>query len=116
MFFKGCLRPLQLNIYILNHKSLLADYDSSCVELGYPQIKSGFYTQEPNMGNLLKKALKLGFKLIPYESTDDTDYDGKSELTINQSINSMDEFKEKLDSTLNNQQTQIPYVVLDNKK
>lgn len=145
--------------------------DSSCIKLGYPQIKSGFYTTEPNMGNLLKKALQLGFKLVPYESTDETEYEGKSEsyldnirevnqaknlyrilekdpqakilvhaghghifekggdiifmaeyfrilsginpLTINQSINSMDEFKEKLDSTINKRQTQIPYVVLD---
>jgi hypothetical protein len=31
--------------------------DSSYLSLGYPQIKSGFYTAEPNMGNLLKKPL-----------------------------------------------------------
>ncbi|MBB2148645.1 hypothetical protein [Pedobacter gandavensis] len=157
------------DFYALGYRYLAVEAlenDSSCINLGYPQIKSGFYTQEPNMGNLLKKALKLGFKLVPYESTDETEYDGKSEsyldnirevnqaknlyhilekdpqakilvhaghghiwekggdiifmaeyfrilsginpLTINQSINSMDEFKEKLDSAIN-----IPYVVLD---
>jgi hypothetical protein len=149
--------------------------DSSIINLGFPQISSGYYTAEPNMGNLLKKAIRLGFKLIPYESTDRTRYNGKSEsylqnirevneaenihkilikdpsakilvhaghghiwekggdiifmaeyfkilsginpLTINQSINSMDEFKVKLDSTINLKNTQIPYVVLnkDNK-
>jgi len=145
--------------------------DSSILKLGFPQISSGYYTAEPNMGNLLKKAIKLGFKLIPYESTDRTRYNGKSEsylqnirevnqaknintilikdpsakilvhaghghiwerggdvifmaeyfkilsgidpLTINQSINSMDEYKVKLDSTLNLKMTQVPYIVLD---
>jgi hypothetical protein len=114
----------------------------------------------------------LGFKLVSYESTDTTEYQGESEyyldnirevnqaknlnnilkndpkakilvhaghghiwekggniifmaeyfkilsgidpITINQSINnSMDEFKEKLDSAIKSNQTQIPYVVLD---
>jgi hypothetical protein len=145
--------------------------DSSCINLGYPQIKSGFYMAEPNMGNLLKKAIRLGFTVVSYESKDSTKYSGESEsyldnirevnqaknlnnilekdpkakiivhaghghiwekggdiifmaeyfkilsginpMTINQSINSMDEFKDKLDSTINFNQTQIPYVVLD---
>ncbi len=35
----------------------------------YPQIKSGFYTQEPTFGILLRKAKSLGFELIPYDDT-----------------------------------------------
>jgi len=166
------------DFYSLGYRYLAVEAlenDSSIVSLGYPQIKSGFYTAEPNMGNLLKKAIKLGFKLVSYESKDTTRYNGKSEtyldnirevnqarnlndilkkdpkakiivhaghghiwekggniifmaeyfkllsginpLTINQSINSMDEFKEKLDSVLQYKQTPLSYVVLtkDNK-
>lgn len=162
------------DFYSLGYRYLAVEAlenDSSSTQLGFPQISSGFYTAEPNMGNLLKKALQLGFTLVPYESNDKTKYDGESQsyldnirevnqannlykilkkdpeakilvhaghghiwekggniifmaeyfrilsginpLTINQSINSMDEFKEKLDSTLNYKNTQFPYVVLD---
>jgi hypothetical protein len=147
--------------------------DSSYVNLGFPQKSAGYYVVEPNMGNLLKKAIQLGFKLVSYESKDSTRYKGESEsyldnirevnqannlynvlkkdpqakilvhaghahiwekgddiifmaeyfrilsginpLTINQSINSMDEYKEKLDSAVKLTQSGIPYVVLDSE-
>lgn len=148
--------------------------DLSYKKFGFPQINSGMYTAEPNMGNLMKKAIKLGFKLIPYESKDRTEYTGDSEsyldnirevnqaknlndillkdpkakilvhaghghiwekggniifmaeyfriisgvdpVTINQAINSMYEFKEKLDLTINLKHTDVPYIVLDKDK
>ncbi|WP_133558825.1 hypothetical protein [Pedobacter duraquae] len=49
------------------------DDDSTLLNFGYPTINSGFYTAEPGMGNLIKKAIKLGYKVVPYESDDDTD-------------------------------------------
>src|SRR5690606_34637476 len=36
-------------------------------ERGFPLQTSGFYTCEPMFGNLLRKAIQLGFKLIPYD-------------------------------------------------
>jgi hypothetical protein len=36
---------------------------------GYPVIsKSGFYTNEPIYGDLIRTALRLGYQVIPYES------------------------------------------------
>lgn len=37
--------------------------------LEFPSLKSGFYYKEPFMGNLLRTALDLGFKVIAYEDT-----------------------------------------------
>lgn len=34
---------------------------------GFPLQTSGFYTSEPMFGNLIRKAIQLGFKLIPYD-------------------------------------------------
>lgn len=37
---------------------------------GYPLIfKTGYYTNEPVFGDLIRTALRLGFRVIPYEST-----------------------------------------------
>lgn len=36
----------------------------------YPLLKSGFYTQEPAFGNMLKHALNLGFTLFGYEASE----------------------------------------------
>ncbi len=48
----------------------LAD-DSLLVQRKYPLVmKSGFYTNEPMYGNMIREALKLGYTLIGY------DYDG----------------------------------------
>lgn len=49
------------------------DDDSTLINFGFPTINSGFYTAEPGMGNLIKKAINLGYKVVPYESDDDTD-------------------------------------------
>lgn len=42
--------------------------DSSLNERGYPVLASGFYTQEPQFGNMIRKALALGFYIFPYET------------------------------------------------
>ena len=36
-------------------------------ERGFPLQTSGFYTCEPTFGNLLRKAIQHGFKLVPYD-------------------------------------------------
>lgn len=35
---------------------------------GYPVVGTGFYTNEPHFGNLIRTARQLGFRLVAYES------------------------------------------------
>ncbi|WKN41452.1 hypothetical protein [Tunicatimonas pelagia] len=46
----------------------LAHSDTLLNQRGYPVLGSGYYTQEPQFGNLVRKALKLGFTVFPYET------------------------------------------------
>jgi tetratricopeptide (TPR) repeat protein len=41
--------------------------DAQINERGYPIYQTGLYTSEPIFGDMLRTALKLGFKIIPYE-------------------------------------------------
>jgi hypothetical protein len=41
--------------------------DSSLMKRKYPIEKTGFYSKDPVFGNMIRKAIKIGFKLIPYE-------------------------------------------------
>lgn len=59
----------------------LYEYDYSLNERGYPVIgKTGYYTDEPLYGDLVRKALKLGYTVVPYESQsfDETQYERES--------------------------------------
>jgi hypothetical protein len=38
---------------------------------GYPVATSGFYTNEPHFGNLIRQARRLGFRLVAYEALSD---------------------------------------------
>lgn len=44
---------------------------------GYPTAASGFYTEEPISAELVRTALKLGFKLVPYEALSDATGDAR---------------------------------------
>ncbi len=46
----------------------LSHADSSINERGFPVQKTGFYTREPQFGNLLRDAMQMGFQLFPYEA------------------------------------------------
>ena len=46
----------------------LYDSDSDLTKRGYPTPKSGFYTMEPVAAEMVRTALKLGFKVVAYES------------------------------------------------
>lgn len=46
----------------------LAESDT-LLKRGYPIISSGFYTQEPQFGQMIRKALEVGFQVFPYEAT-----------------------------------------------
>ena len=38
---------------------------------GYPVAASGFYTNEPHFGNLIRRARRLGFKVVAYDTFSD---------------------------------------------
>lgn len=44
------------------------DEDTLLNERGYPLLSSGYYTQEPQFGNLVREALRIGYELFPYET------------------------------------------------
>lgn len=46
----------------------LNNYDSLLNERKYPIYGSGFLIQQPQFGNLIRRALELGFVLFPYDS------------------------------------------------
>ena len=46
----------------------LYDSDTGLGKRGYPIAKSGFYTMEPIAAEMVRSALKLGFKVVAYES------------------------------------------------
>ncbi len=41
--------------------------DNNIETRGYPTIHSGFYTQEPEMSNLIREAIQLGYRIIGYD-------------------------------------------------
>ena len=45
----------------------LNEKDTELQGRGYPTQKTGYYTTEPTFGDLVRTALKLGFKVVPYE-------------------------------------------------
>ncbi|HTV86895.1 MAG TPA: hypothetical protein VME63_15955 [Dyella sp.] len=47
----------------------LAPSDTALATRGYPNHDSGFYTEEPVYAEMVRTALKLGFKVIAYEAT-----------------------------------------------
>lgn len=44
-------------------------FDTAINDRGFPVVKSGFYTKEPEFGNLISEALKIGFILFGYEAS-----------------------------------------------
>ena len=51
--------------------------DSGLQQRGYPIDKSGFYTAEPVCAEMVRTALKLGFKVVAYEATSDATGDAR---------------------------------------
>lgn len=51
--------------------------DTGLQSRGYPVKNSGFYTEEPIYAEMVRTALKLGFKVVAYEATSDTTGDAR---------------------------------------
>lgn len=50
----------------------LAIGDTQLMNRGFPSQESGYYVREPEMAKLVRDALRLGFRLVPYEDTTGT--------------------------------------------
>lgn len=55
----------------------LYETDKGLQQRGYPTVDSGFYTQEPVYGEMVRTALKLGYKVIAYEAVSDATGDAR---------------------------------------
>lgn len=67
VFTKSLLQGLYENGY--RYLGLEALFDTTINERKFPVIESGYYTKEPEFGNLIYEALKIGFTLFGYESS-----------------------------------------------
>lgn len=66
-FTLSLLRELYDNGY--RYLGLEALFDSTINDRKYPVLESGYYTIEPEFGNLISEALKIGFTLFGYEAS-----------------------------------------------
>ncbi|NHN26571.1 hypothetical protein FIA58_012865 [Flavobacterium jejuense] len=68
VFTTSLLRGLYENGY--RFLGLEALSDTLINDRKFPTIKSGYYVKEPQMANLIRVALEMGFTLFEYEATD----------------------------------------------
>jgi hypothetical protein len=67
-FTKSLLKELFANGY--RYLGLEALFYSAINERKYPILETGYYTKEPEFGNLLTEALEIGFILFSYEASE----------------------------------------------
>lgn len=83
-FTAQLLKPLWEQGYRYLALEALSHGDSNINNRGYPEYSSGYYLQDSNFGNLVRKALSIGYEIVPYESQ--TGNDG-SERDLDQALN-----------------------------
>ncbi|HYP49796.1 MAG TPA: hypothetical protein VEQ34_02560, partial [Pyrinomonadaceae bacterium] len=73
-FHRAVTLELLAKLYAKGFRYFAAEtVDESDAELnkrGYPIRSTGFYTADPVYGDVIRTALKLGYKIVPYESMD----------------------------------------------
>jgi hypothetical protein len=67
-FTKSLLKDLYDNGY--RYLGLEALFESTINDRKFPVIESGYYTKEPEFGNLISEALKIGYTLFKYEASE----------------------------------------------
>jgi hypothetical protein len=72
-FTRSLLAPLWKQGYRYLALETLGYTDTSLVRRGYPLLNTGYYTQDPTFGNLVREALALGYELVTYETTQQHD-------------------------------------------
>lgn len=60
--------------------------DAELPRRGYPTLASGFYVREPQLANLVREALALGFTLVPYETLADDREQGQAQNLYRRSL------------------------------
>lgn len=73
LFATSLLKELYANGY--RYLGLEALNDLMINERKFATLESGFYTSEPNFGNLIQEALYLGFTVFGYEATNEASWD-----------------------------------------
>lgn len=66
-FTKSLLLPLWKNGYRYLAIEAITMNDSVINDRGFPLMTSGYYLPEPNLGNLVREAIKLGFTIVSYD-------------------------------------------------
>lgn len=73
-FHRALTLQLLAKLYAKGFRYFAAEtVDESDAELnkrGYPTRRTGFYTADPVYGDVIRTALKIGYKIVPYESVD----------------------------------------------
>lgn len=67
-FTRSVLKGLYENGY--RYLGLEALFETAVNERKFPVLDTGYYTQEPEFGNLISEALKIGFTLFSYEASE----------------------------------------------
>ena len=62
------LKPLWEIGYRYLALETLSSQDSELQQRGYPLRRSGYYTRDPVLSNVIREALQIGYKLIAYET------------------------------------------------
>lgn len=65
------LKPLRADGFNYFAVETLYRTDTDLQKRGYPIVASGFYMREPVYAEMVRTALKLGFKVVPYEADDE---------------------------------------------
>jgi REP element-mobilizing transposase RayT len=68
VFTESLLKDLWNSGYRYMCFETLDNRDSLLNKRKYPTKASGYYSNEPSFGNLIRSALRLGYKIFPYES------------------------------------------------
>lgn len=85
IFFASMLEDFKKRGFEAIAFEALTEEDSAFVN-GVPTLKSGFYTPEPEFGNLLREAINLGFEIHSYESRIESDLKGMKQMNFRDSV------------------------------
>jgi hypothetical protein len=66
-FTRELLEPLWNNGYRYLALETLSENEQDLLNRGYPVKDSGYYTRDPVFGNMVRDAIKIGYKLISYD-------------------------------------------------
>ena len=92
VFMEGLLQGLREEGFDILGMETFDDGDSTIRSRAYPTMSSGWYSSEPCYGNMIRKALKLNYKLFGYETK------GGGQREVKQAENIVQKLKENPNS------------------